>query len=388
MVVTSADAILNSLPPSHDLAQTLGAISHPLRLEILSALGSGASAASEIAGELRIEPAQARRHLRALVASGLIRSYPADDGERFRFDEQSVALLNASLVSLLSRPESSPATGTIPLRGNNRNVLSLDVPPAPEACANCQNSAFVGRVLDDLDRAIAEAREYHSRLQQLSSQVLGAHEAERKRIARELHDDTAQSLTSILVRLRLLERSVDDSEVRQNIAELRELTGNALDSVRRMAVDLRPTALDDLGLAAALRAYVEKFSRTWPVEVQFLTAGIRRRLPPNVELVLYRVVQEALTNVAKHSSASSAQVSLKRRNNVITAAVCDDGRGFNVEAVTRSDGSGLGLFGIKERLLLVGGTLEIQSTPGRGTAITARVPVYARSGRRVQVANG
>ena len=380
MVVTSADAILNPLPPSHDLAQTLGAISHPLRLEILSALGSGASAASEIAGELRIEPAQARRHLRALVASGLIRSYPADDGERFRFDEQSVALLNASLVSLLSRPDSSPAAG-IPLRTNTWNVFSLDVPLAPEACATCQNSAFVGRVLDDLDRAIAEAREYHSRLQQLSSQVLGAHEAERKRIARELHDDTAQSLTSILVRLRLLERSVDDSEVRQNIAELRELTGNALDSVRRMAVDLRPTALDDLGLVAALRSYVEKFSTRWPIRIEFSSNGLQRRLPAEVELVMYRIVQEALSNVAKHSGARSVQVALSRRRNAATAVVSDDGRGFDIDKVIGSRRGGLGLFGMKERLALVGGSLQIESGDRGGTQVTARVPLPGLSHR-------
>jgi signal transduction histidine kinase len=233
-------------------------------------------------------------------------------------------------------------------------------------------------VLDDLDRVLAEARTYHGRLQQLSSQVLTAHEGERKRIARELHDDTGQALTSILVRLRLLEKTVADEGVRRNVEELRELTGNALDSVRRMAVDLRPSALDDLGLVPALHSYAEKYSTAWPIKVTFSAEGLKKRLPPNVELVLYRIVQEALTNVAKHSGASAVEINLRRHSNTVTVTVYDDGKGFDIREVTRTDGSGLGLFGMRERLALVGGAIDIESAPGRGTTIIARVPLQDR----------
>jgi two-component system sensor histidine kinase UhpB len=214
----------------------------------------------------------------------------------------------------------------------------------------------------------------------MSSQVLEAHEGERKRIARELHDDTAQALTSILVRLRLLERSARDEDVLKNVEELRDLTSGALDSVRRMAMDLRPAALDDLGLVPALHAYAEKYSRTWPVSMNVSVTNLSRRLPADVELVLYRVVQEALSNVAKHASASNASVSLRGSRNEVTLRIEDDGVGFDAADVTPVDGSGLGLFGMRERLALVGGELEIQSSKGQGTTIVARVPLAGKAG--------
>jgi signal transduction histidine kinase len=209
--------------------------------------------------------------------------------------------------------------------------------------------------------------------------VLTAQEAERKRIARELHDDTGQALTSILVRLRLLEKTAEDEAVRRNVGELRELTGNALDSVRRMAVDLRPAALDDLGLVPALHSYADKYSNSWPISVTFSAEGLKKRLPPNVELVLYRIVQEALTNVAKHSGARCVEVKLRRRSNTVTVTVVDDGGGFDMRDVMRTEGSGLGLFGMRERLALIGGAVEIQSAPGRGTTVIARVPLHDRN---------
>jgi signal transduction histidine kinase len=253
-------------------------------------------------------------------------------------------------------------------------VISLSVPRAPEGCLVCTNSPFVTGVLTDLSAVLDEAREYQARLQHMSSQVLTAHEEERKRIARELHDDTAQALTSILVRLRLLERSVDDDGVEQKIEELRELTAGALASVRRMAMDMRPAALDDLGLVPALQSYAQKFSERWPVTVTVTVEGIKRRLPPNIELVLYRVVQEALTNVARHAQAKTSKVRLSRRNGMVMLTIDDDGRGFDSGQVRMSEDGGLGLFGMGERLALVGGTLAIQSGPA-GTTITARVRV-------------
>jgi signal transduction histidine kinase len=230
-------------------------------------------------------------------------------------------------------------------------------------------------VLGDLRVVLAEANEYRSQLRQMSSQVLTAHEAERRRIARELHDDTAQALTSILVRLRLLERSTKDEAVLANAAELHELTSAALDSVRRMAMDLRPAALDDLGLVPALQAYAEKYSQRWPLDVAVSVKGLRRRLPPQVELVLYRVLQESLNNVAKHAAATMVAVSLARRHNQVSLTVRDNGAGFHVKSGQPADGSGLGLFGMRERMALIGGELEVQSKPGHGTTVTAHVPL-------------
>jgi two-component system sensor histidine kinase UhpB len=211
----------------------------------------------------------------------------------------------------------------------------------------------------------------------MSEQVLAAQEDERKRIARELHDETAQSLTTLLIRLKILEKSRTAGEMRGQIDELRELTAATLEAVRKLAVELRPATLDDLGLVAALEGYTDSYGAHMPVRVAFSAEGFDDRdgrLPPQVELVLYRVVQEALTNVAKHADAREVRVQLRRRPDEVIAAVADDGQGFDVEDMMRSRERGLGLFGMQERLALVGGQLVIDSSPGHGTRIHARVP--------------
>jgi two-component system sensor histidine kinase UhpB len=231
-----------------------------------------------------------------------------------------------------------------------------------------------------LEAKVAErTREIERYSKEVTTRVLQAQEEERKRIARELHDETAQALTTLLVRLKILEKARTTSDMRRQIDELRELTAQTLEAVRKLAVELRPATLDDLGLLAALEAYAESYSSRIPVRVSFRSDGFTNdhddgRLPPQVELVLYRVVQEALTNVAKHADAKSVQIELHRGRDEVMAVVTDDGLGFNVEEMMRSRERGLGLFGMQERLALVRGQLVIDSSPGRGTTIHARVP--------------
>jgi len=368
------EAAQGQLSPNQELAKALRTLGNYYRLDILRLLDSGDLSVTAIAGALGVSTAQTQGHLKKLVAAGLVESYPTEVGQHFHLNRSKAALLNVSVVSLLGRA-GSPMPSESPLLGP-AHVQPLAIPPAPETCLHCQDSAFVRAVLDDMDRILAETRQCQRRLQQLSSQVLTAHEGERKRIARELHDDTAQALTSILVRLRLLERSAGDGDIRQSLKELRALTANTLDSVRRMAVDLRPIALDDLGLVAAIRSYVERFLLHWPVRVEFSSQGLQRWLPATVELVLYRVTLEALSNVAKHSGASWAKVTLSRRKSVVTATVQDNGHGFDVDAAMGPGQAGLGLFGMRERLALVDGWLQIESSAGEGTLVTARVPLY------------
>ncbi|HZR99559.1 MAG TPA: sensor histidine kinase [Chloroflexota bacterium] len=212
-------------------------------------------------------------------------------------------------------------------------------------------------------------------LQALSSQVIDAQEAERKRIARELHDETAQTLTSLLVRLRILERAGDPAQVRACTAELRELTLKALEEVRNMARELRPTVLDDLGLVAAAQSYTAHCAELLGFGVTFRGDDFPHRLSPQVELVLYRVIQEALTNVARHANARHVEVVLAEEANRAVATIRDDGVGFDVEAVLASKERGLGLFGMQERMALVGGRLQLLSRPGRGTLVRAEVPM-------------
>lgn len=241
----------------------------------------------------------------------------------------------------------------------------------------------VERLGETLNTMLDVLGEHRGLLQKLSEQVLEAQEDERKRIARELHDETAQSLTTLLIRLRILERAKSATEMRGQINELRELTLQTLEAVRKLAVELRPTTLDDLGLLAALEAYTDSYRSRMPLQVGFEVRGFdddSARLPPQLELVLYRVVQEALTNAAKHSGAQHVRVELRRARDEVIARVTDDGQGFDVDDVMRSRERGLGLFGMQERLALVRGTLIIDSSPGQGTSIEAFVPVTVTTG--------
>jgi two-component system, NarL family, sensor histidine kinase UhpB len=213
------------------------------------------------------------------------------------------------------------------------------------------------------------------RLRALSTQIMNAQEEERLRIARELHDETAQALASLLVRQRVAERSQDPETLQRTMADLRALTSEALEGVRRMALELRPTMLDDLGLVAALDAYARQFAQRTGIPVEVRATGRPERLPPETELVVYRVVQEALSNVARHSGATRAEVSLVAEQARVTVAISDDGRGFVLDAALDSRRRSLGLFGMRERAALVGGTLELTSAVGRGTRVCLTVPV-------------
>src|SRR4030081_468137 len=235
----------------------------------------------------------------------------------------------------------------------------------------------VERLGDTLNTMLDVLQDHRGLLQKMSEQVLAAQEDERKRIARERHDETAQSLTTLLIRLKILEKARTAAEMRGQIDELRELTAGTLEAVRKLAVELRPATLDDLGLVAALEGYTESYSSRHAVRVAFTADGFDDRdgrLPPQVELVLYRVVQEALTKAAKHAEAVPLRVELCERPDDGIATVEDCGKGFNVEDMMRSRERGLGLFGMQERLSLVGGQLVIDSTPGHGTRVHARVP--------------
>lgn len=304
----------------------------------------------------------------------------AGNGRVYGVDRNKAAVLNAAFVSLMGRAASVEGTSFAAQTVVHEDSLPVIAPDPPLGCTQCRNGAFVREVLDDLDRSLVSARRYQERLRQLSTQVLTAQEEERKRIARELHDDTAQALTSVLVRLRLMERSAADDRLQAALTELRDLTGETLEGVRRMAIDMRPPMLDDLGLEAALQAHFEDFSRHWPIQATFTSSHLGR-LPPDVELVLYRIVQEALSNVAKHASASRVEARLTRSGKTLRMLIEDDGRGFDVGATKGSRESGLGLFGMEERLALVGGTLRVESNVGRGTRVSAEVPLPRRRRR-------
>ena len=366
---------------SDDLAPALRVVGSRYRLEILYLLSGGASTVSRIAEEIGLSRRTVDRHLAVLQEYGLVKLQPSSgNGRLYSLDRDQAAMLNASFISVMTRAGSVDVAAPVESAAAPEETASLVALQTPEACTQCQNASFVREVLDELDQLLVKAREYQVRLRQMSSQVLTAQEEERKRIARELHDDTAQALTSVLVRLRLLERSLEDERLQRGLAELRDLTGATLEGVRRMAIDLRPPMLDDLGLEAALQSHVQDFSQRWPIRATFASSRLGR-LPAEVELVLYRIVQEALSNVAKHANASRALVRLTGRGRALRLLVEDDGCGFDVEATRHSRESGLGLFGMEERLALVSGTLRVESVVGEGTRVSAEV-LLPRSGKR------
>ncbi|MBI3941625.1 MAG: sensor histidine kinase [Chloroflexi bacterium] len=218
-------------------------------------------------------------------------------------------------------------------------------------------------------------------MQDLSREILQAQEVERQRVARELHDEAAQALTSLLVRLRLLERSGTPEEARLQVTELRQLTAQALEEVRKVALELRPTILDDLGLAAALGWQVDEFNGSGTAHAILQVKGVEGRLSADQELTLYRICQEALNNITRHAHAQSVDIFLSQGESWLTLEIRDDGVGFDSEAKAGSRSPlrqhrGLGLLGMRERLALVRGEFTITSRPGQGTHVLARIPLH------------
>jgi signal transduction histidine kinase len=202
--------------------------------------------------------------------------------------------------------------------------------------------------------------------------VVQAQELERQRLARELHDETGQALTSILLGLKPLEEALADHPAQATLTGLREQVVSALQDVRRLAVELRPAVLDDYGLVPALERLIDAFGEQSDTRIDFHSALGEARLPSDMETALYRVVQESLTNIVKHANAKHVSVSLARRTTGVAVVIEDDGAGFDLRAV-REDG--IGLLGMRERLALLDGRLEIASRPGAGTTVVAEVPL-------------
>jgi two-component system sensor histidine kinase UhpB len=233
-----------------------------------------------------------------------------------------------------------------------------------------------------LDYLIAAFTDMQNTLQQYAQQIdhfpqsiVQAQEEERQRIARELHDEAAQTLTSLLLYLRLLEKSLDPEDALR-IGNLCKLATHALDEIRQLAVDLNPRILDDWGLEAALGRQVDELNAAGTLKTTLQLAGnTSERLRKDLELTFYRVAQEALNNTVRHAHARCAQVVLKREAGWLTLEVQDDGVGFNTGVSQSGRPSGFGLVGMRERLALVRGELVIESQPGKGARVCARAPL-------------
>jgi two-component system, NarL family, sensor histidine kinase UhpB len=229
-------------------------------------------------------------------------------------------------------------------------------------------------VSTDIDRLAASFNRMLERLERerrrSGEMVLQAQEEERKRIARDLHDEVNQALTALLLRI---EAAAHDAPpgLRDELAETKRLANQAMGELLDLARQLRPTALDDHGLVAALRTHVREQDRHGPAKASFWADPRVEDLPSEVQVVIYRVAQEALVNAARHSGATRIEVSLEGGDSSVSLVVNDNGSGFTFA----EEGKGLGLSGMRERALLVGGRLDIDSRPGKGTTVRLEVPL-------------
>jgi signal transduction histidine kinase len=224
-------------------------------------------------------------------------------------------------------------------------------------------------IADLTERKRAEA----TRLE-LMKRLISAEDQERRRIARELHDETGQSLTALLVGLRAIEEQSLTLDVRAMTQRLRSIAARTVDDVGRLARGLHPSLLDDMGFAAATRRHVTDYATAFGIAVDLRLERVASlRLPPLVQTTMYRILQEALTNVARHAKARAVTVEVGREGAMLELVVRDDGVGFDAEAAL-DRASGLGLHGMRERVALLGGSVEIESSPGHGTTVRARIP--------------
>ncbi len=245
------------------------------------------------------------------------------------------------------------------------------------ACSLFRAGENLHRSMAERAQAAADLRASEERKQLLHHAVL-AQETERKRIARELHDSLGQYLTALQLGLSAIgRRCATDAGVQADVGKLRDLTSEIGGEVNRMAWELRPTALDDLGLKTAITQYVEEWSERSRLNFDLQINLGDRRLPPTVETTVYRALQEAVTNVVRHADAQRVAVILEVMDRQLQLIVEDDGNGFAPEAAGNGAqaASRLGLLGIRERLALVDGSMEVESTPGSGTTLFVRVPV-------------
>jgi signal transduction histidine kinase len=232
---------------------------------------------------------------------------------------------------------------------------------------------------------LAHSRQMQEQLRLLSHQLLLAQEEERKKISRELHDVIAQALTSINVRLATLrkEAALNTRGLERNIARTQVLVQQSVDIVHRFARELRPTVLDDLGLIPALHTFMQSFREQTGIRVSLSAFAAVEQVNGDRRTVLYRVAQEALTNVARHAQASQASVTIQRLDGAICMSIKDNGKGLQPEQVLHGKQRGrLGLLGMRERLEMVGGRLTVESSPGKGTTVRAQIPLAntARTG--------
>lgn len=231
----------------------------------------------------------------------------------------------------------------------------------------------------ELEESYKEIQHKDRERSELLGKVISAQEEERKRIARELHDDTSQALAALVMALdrAASHPNAEAEHLRAQLAESKALAVKTLDSIHQLIFDLRPSVLDDLGLPAALRWYAESRLSNQGIKVRFEETRAEKRLPPQIETALFRIGQEAITNIARHAEAENVVIGMDFRDYSLILEIEDDGKGFDPVNLDSSEARkrGFGLLGMKERVNLLGGKMDIESHPGSGTHIVLEIPL-------------
>lgn len=303
--------------------------------------------------------------------------------------EAGARMLRSEKIQEFSVTEEDERTLSGVRRGYNVPILFEDkcigligVTGNPEEAAVCARLAvhFVEAALQSnvrqikLLEALKEKQNLH--LHYLK-RIMQIQEEERRNISRELHDETSQALTSIIFGLRVLAESAKEED-REKILQMRDLAATTLDAVHQLAVKLRPVVLDNLGLITAAQKYIDTFSQKYAIEIHttFSKNIKRERFSPEIEINLYRILQETLTNIAKHAQATHVDIQFIKRNYTLFFSICDNGIGFDMnKANPDQDRTCLGLYGIKERVSLLQGQFTLQSSPEKGTVIKVEIPL-------------
>lgn len=282
----------------------------------------------------------------------------------------TLSLLSATFLTwILTRPILGLVEAT-------RTVAQGDFSPRVRRWANDEIGDLAvafNQMISELGRLDELRQERENLRRKLLEGVITAQEEERRRIARELHDSTSQSLTSLKMSLQILQANCNSPQVDSQVNDLRQVVDHTLDEVHDLAIQLRPAALDDLGLAVALERYTHEWRARHNIAVDMVIHLGKQRLPQEIETALYRIVQEALTNVARHAAAQTVSVLVERRRGDVVAVIEDDGRGFMLDKTIGK--RHLGLLGIRERSELLGGTLSLESAPQEGTSVFVTIPV-------------
>ena len=274
-------------------------------------------------------------------------------------------VVNIALVYVALRPLSD-----LELTATRLSAGDMDA-RVPTSVLADRDMARIGTTLNALLDTLTEDR---ARERKLAAQVISAQDGERARVARELHDSTAQTITAILLQLGAAARESTSEPLNARIATLRELAAEALEEVRSMSHTMHPRVLDDLGLAAALEWLARQAREQGPMTVDVDAGEVSVPIPPSIAAALYRVAQEALRNAARHANASRVDIRLRQNGADAMLEIEDDGVGFDV-AQAEKRRPGMGMFSMRERVGLVNGRLAVDSVRGRGTSIIATVPL-------------